>query len=149
MDYAFEYVIKNGICSESAYPYTAYDGTCKSSSCPVVTRISGFVDVRSGDENALLTAVNLGPVSVAIEADTSVFQFYTSGVLNNPACGTNLDHGVLVAGYGTDSASGLDYWRVKNSWGVNWGEKGYIRMVRNKNMCGIATEPSYPTGASL
>merc|ERR1712151_498398 len=89
-------------------------------------------------------AVSKHPVSVAIEADKSAFQLYRSGVLDSSSCGTNLDHGVLVVGYGTD---GKDYWKVKNSWGGSWGEEGYIRMVRNKNQCGIAQQPSYPTGA--
>merc|ERR1712118_515497 len=99
----------------------------------------------SKDENALKAAVSKQPVSVAIEADKSAFQLYKGGVLDNPACGTQLDHGVLVVGYGTDG--GKDYWKVKNSWGSTWGEQGYLRMVRNKNQCGIAQQPSYPTGA--
>jgi len=145
MDFAFEYVIKNGLCSEESYPYTGRDGTCKSSSCSSVISLTGYKDVTSGDENDLLSAANLGPVSVAIEADKFAFQFYSGGVLDNAACGTQLDHGVLVVGYGTDG--GKDYWRVKNSWGESWGERGFIRMIRNKNQCGISLAASYPTGA--
>ena len=82
-----------------------------------------------------------------IEADQSVFQLYSSGVLDSSSCGTKLDHGVLVVGYGHDPISGLDFWKVKNSWGTSWGEAGYIKMVRGKNMCGISAMPSYPVGA--
>lgn len=144
MDQAFEWIIQNnGICSEAAYPYTAQDGTCQT--CTPVVTISGYKDVTPGNETALLPAVNLGPVSIAIEADQSCFQFYSGGVLDDASCGTQLDHGVLVVGYGTDSSSGKDFWIVKNSWGSSWGEAGYIRLVRNKNQCGIASLPSYPT----
>merc|ERR1712139_730401 len=118
-------------------------GTCKKTCKPIVT-ITGHTDVPSKDETSLKAAVSKQPVSVAIEADKSAFQLYKGGILDNSACGTNLDHGVLVVGYGTDS--GKDYWKVKNSWGSTWGESGYIRMVRDKNMCGIAQQPSYPTG---
>jgi cathepsin L len=143
MDQAFQYIIANGgICSESAYPYTAQDGSCESSSCTSVATISGFKDVTSMDETALMAAVNIGPVSIAIEADQACFQFYSGGVLSDPSCGTQLDHGVLVVGYGTDA--GTNYWIVKNSWGESWGENGYIRLVRGSDECGIAMQPSYP-----
>jgi len=143
MDSAFKYVEKSGLCTEAAYPYTAKDGTCKSSSCTMSadSMITGYKDVTH-TENALGAAVDGQPVSVAIEADQSGFQLYKSGVFCG-VCGTNLDHGVLAVGYGTDTGS--DYWKVKNSWGVTWGEKGYIRMCRNSDKCGIANEPSYPT----
>merc|ERR1711959_6388 len=149
MDNAFKFVEKNGIASEADYPYTSGYGTtgsCKSDleHRPVVT-IESYTDVPSGDENALKAAASKQPVAIAIEADRSAFQLYSGGVLDNPGCGQQLDHGVLLVGYGTDS--GKDYWKVKNSWGASWGEQGYIRMVRNKNQCGIAEEPSYPTGA--
>jgi C1A family cysteine protease len=145
MDYAFEYVIKNGgICGEDAYPYKAVDGSCVASSCPggKVTTVSGYQDVAQGDENALLSAAAITPVSIAIEADQSSFQFYSGGVFTGP-CGTQLDHGVLIVGFGTDS--GKNYWKIKNSWGGSWGEAGYIRMIRGKNMCGLTAAASYPT----
>ena len=92
-------------------------------------------------------AVSKGPVSIAIEADTKAFQLYKSGVLTGDACGTNLDHGVLIAGYGEES--GTEFWLVKNSWGTSWGENGYIKIGRSDStndpgVCGIAMQPSYP-----
>jgi len=148
MDYAFEYVKANGLCTESDYPYTAQDGTCKSSSCTAaISTISGYTDVTSNDEDALMQAVAQQPVSVAIEADQSVFQFYSGGVMSSSSCGTNLDHGVLVVGYGEES--GEKYWKVKNSWGTTWGMNGYILLGRqtgsSSGVCGIAMQPSYPT----
>jgi C1A family cysteine protease len=89
----------------------------------------------------------LNPVSVAIEADTYVFQSYKSGVIKGITCGTNLDHGVLLIGYGTDSQNG-DYWLLRNSWGGKWGEKGYFRVQRTATsgagVCGLQKEPSFP-----
>jgi len=146
MDQAFEWIIQNGgITTEAQYPYTAMDGTCNTTVTEAV-KITGYTDVTSGDETALAAAVALGPVSVAIEADQSCFQFYTSGVLVDPSCGTALDHGVLAVGYGTQA--GQDYWIVKNSWGTSWGMSGYVLIARGTNECGIATENSYPTGAT-
>jgi C1A family cysteine protease len=148
MDDAFQYVIANdGLCAESAYPYTAADGTCQTS-CQKVSTIQSYKDVSSNDEDALAAAVALQPVSVAVEADQSGFQFYSGGVFDG-TCGTSLDHGVLAVGYGSDSSTGLDYWLVKNSWGASWGDAGYIKLVKkggsgSSGQCGIAMEPSYP-----
>jgi cathepsin L len=73
-----------------------------------------------------------------------VFQGYTSGILNSARCGTNLDHGVLAVGYG--SQNGQDYYIVKNSWGASWGEKGFIRIaaVDGAGICGIQLDSSQP-----
>jgi C1A family cysteine protease len=145
MDYAFEYVIANGgITSEAKYPYTAMDGTCKSPLPASVATISSYQDVAANNDAALQAAVALGPVSVAIEADQEAFQFYSSGIFSDPTCGTNLDHGVLVVGYGSQSSK--NFWIVKNSWGDSWGDSGYIQMIRKKGAgeCGINMQPSYP-----
>jgi len=140
MDDGFQYIIKNGgLCTEESYPYTAKNGLCKKT-CEKVTTISSFKDV-GGTTNDLAAAIDVGPVSVAIEADQSSFQFYSGGVLTK-ACGKQLDHGVLAVGYGADS--GTDYWLVKNSWGASWGESGYIRLEKGNDACGIHDAASYP-----
>jgi len=144
MDQAFQYVMSYGLCTEATYAYTAADGTCSNTTCTKSLNpgdISGFKDLPT-DESVFVAAVAQQPVSIAIEADQDVFQFYSSGVLDDSSCGTNLDHGVLLVGYGTDA--GKDYWIVKNSWGATWGESGYIRFIRNKNQCGLTLSASYP-----
>ena len=105
MDNAFKFVEKNGVAAEAAYPYmsgTGIRGLCKpKEEANAIVTVTGFKDVPSGDEDALKTAVAQQPVSIAIEADKSVFQLYKSGVLDSPMCGTKLDHGVLLVGYGS------------------------------------------------
>ena len=145
MDDAFQYAMDNGMCLESAYPYTAKGGDCQK--CDTVVEISSCTDVTKNNQVDLKEAVSRGPVSIAIEADTKAFQLYTSGVLTGDACGTNLDHGVLIAGYGEES--GTEYWLVKNSWGPSWGDEGYIKIARSDStndpgVCGIAMQASYP-----
>merc|ERR1711934_230954 len=144
MDYAFSFYENVNIASESSYPYTAKDGSCKSSFTTAIPRgsVTGYKDISN--EAGLLDAVStVGPVSVAIEADQSSFQYYSSGVLTG-SCGTSLDHGVLAVGFGSES--GTNYWKVKNSWGASWGMNGYVLIERGVNKCGIASgPPSYPT----
>ena len=147
MDDGFKYVIDNGLCTEDSYKYTASDGAC--TKCTEVVTISSFVDVEQNNESALQQAVYKQPVAVAIEADQLAFQFYHSGVLSS-SCGTNLDHGVLLVGWGT--LNGKEYWKVKNSWGSSWGSDGYVLLSRNvsakEGQCGIAMMASYPIVSS-
>merc|ERR1711988_601736 len=119
---------KNALCTEGSYAYKGRKGTCQASSCTVGIpkgSVTGFKDVTSSSKQALMSAVQQQPVSIAIEADKSAFQLYKSGILSS-TCGTKLDHGVLLVGYGSDS--GKDYWKVKNSWGTTYGENGYVRL---------------------
>jgi cathepsin L len=142
MDDAFQWIIaNNGLASESDYPYTARDGQCVARTS--VAKISGYKDTPQGDESSLETLLQDRPISIAIEADQSSFQMYRSGVFTGP-CGDQLDHGVLLVGMGTDSTTGQPFWRVKNSWGSSWGDAGYIRFIRGKNMCGLSDMASFP-----
>ena len=107
---------------------------------------SGNTQVTPNSAVALKTAIADGPVSVAVEADTFVFQFYSGGILNSAACGTNLDHGIVAIGYGVDATKG-EYYIVRNSWGASWGMKGYINIAikdGGPGICGIQMEPVYP-----
>ena len=146
MEGAFKFIIENGQCAASSYPYTAKDGTCHS--CSAVAHATSCSDVKPNDQLSLKAAVAKQPVAVAIEADTKYFQSYSGGVLTSSSCGTSLDHGVLAVGYGEEN--GQKYWLVKNSWGTSWGEQGYVKIGRSEStndagICGLAMDPSFPT----
>ena len=146
MDGAFKFVIQNGQCSLSSYPYTAKDEKCKS--CTALAHISSCSDVKPNDQVSLKGAVSQQPVAVAISADSRIFQSYSSGVITSSDCYTSLNHGVLVVGYGTEND--VDYWLVKNSWGPSWGSAGYVKIQKSSStndpgVCGISMQPSFPT----
>ncbi|XP_054854016.1 cathepsin S [Eublepharis macularius] len=145
MTYAFQYIIDNkGINSESSYPYTAKAGPCRYNPSARAATCSRYVQLPSADEAALKAAVAaVGPISVAVDATRQTFFLYRSGVYDDPSCSQDVNHAVLVTGYGT--LDGKDYWLVKNSWGVHFGDQGYIRIARNHgNRCGIASYGCHP-----
>jgi len=155
MDNAFNWIERSsgGLCTEADYGYTSgvagIRGECLKTCNPVPDSVpKGYVDVPANEAALLAAVAEHGPVAVAIEADQAAFQFYHSGVLTG-LCGSHLDHGVLLVGYGVDKTSGIKFWKVKNSWGLGWGEAGYIRLQRGKRWtkggeCGIASAASYP-----
>tara|TARA_B100001094_G_scaffold94143_1_gene90035 strand:- start:244 stop:1068 length:825 start_codon:yes stop_codon:yes gene_type:complete len=148
MDKAFEYAIDNGMCKLEDVPYDAESEFCtqKVKSCQKVAYFHQCFKIPANNERLLREAVYRTPVAVSIEADTKTFQFYKGGILDSSNCGTELDHGVLAVGYGEED--GKKYWIVKNSWGSDWGESGYIRIVRSdsddtEGVCGIAKDASF------
>ncbi|KAJ1521696.1 hypothetical protein ONE63_003339 [Megalurothrips usitatus] len=150
MDTAFQYIADNdGIDSEESYPYAAENRFCTYDVKNKAGYDSGFKDVGATEKDLQHAVETVGPVSIAIDASLWSFNYYSGGVYYDANCknGPNdLDHGVLAVGFGSNSGWGSDdYWIVKNSWGADWGENGYIRMARNKkNACGVATMASYP-----
>ena len=148
MDLAFQYVVDNGLCLNLSYPYEGEDEKCEKKDCKSVVKINNYTDIVNNDEKVLKRAVYQQPVSVAIQANKRSFQLYHSGIYSDLDCGTQLDHGVLLVGYGYDLFHDMDYWIIKNSWGKTWGEEGYIRIQRNvddpRGLCGVAMQPSIP-----
>lgn len=168
MDNAFQWEEGHRVCTEASYPYKGREMNCTAdTTCEAAIpqgEVTGFVDIDHNDPRAMMEALTHGPVSVAIEADQRMFQFYHHGILTNDdphhpkdpkhpkVCGTQLDHGVLCVGYGVEDGKG--YWIVKNSWGPQWGDQGFIRFHRGleheKNidgpggMCGILMQASFP-----
>jgi len=145
---AFQYVINNkGLCPGSQYPYKGYQGSCYSCANPNYGTITKYQDVTYNSEAAVETAVAQTCTTVLIQAGTSSFQFYSSGVYSD-YCDPYVNHAVLAVGYGTSGSQ--DYWKIKNSWGTWWGTNGYMLMCKNcgKNgasgQCGVATGASYP-----
>jgi len=132
---AIEWVARNGgQCAEKDYPYTARDGTCKKTCKPIATVKSV---VRFSTEAKLQTNIINQPCTVAVDAGSSDWQSYHGGVYAGK-CGKQLNHAILAVGYTPT------YWIVKNSWGSSWGASGYIFLKRGSNICGVASEPSYP-----
>jgi len=144
--HAFEYIRYNGITTEDQYVYHGKDQKCQYTTSMAVGSCVGSQNITQGAENELLDAIaNVGPVSIAFEV-ASDFRFYKDGVYNSKVCKSgpqNVNHAVLAVGYNS-TVSKVPYYIIKNSWGATWGMDGYFWMIRDKNMCGIATCASYP-----
>ena len=134
--------------TERQYPYTATDQNCKSLPSSVKDiKLSAYVSLPSKNETAMAAAVyHIGPLSIGVNANQD-WQLYQKGIYNPTPDQCNSspeyqDHGVIVVGYGSEN--GLDYWVIRNSWGADWGEAGYIRLARGNNSCGVSDSVTYP-----
>jgi len=148
---ALTYAEGTSVATDASYGYTGVQGTCGSSYSAAIpnggvtgySRVGGFFRTTVND---MKSALAKGPVSVAIEADQRAFQVYKGGILSS-GCGSQLDHAVLVVGYGTED--GQEFWRVKNSWGASWGDAGYLKLATATNVCGLLNRNAvYPLVSS-
>lgn len=153
MDNAFKFDEKSGgLCSEADYPYEAKKHPQCNTTCTDVpgSIVKTFVDVPPGNERALLAAISMQPISIAVSAGSFAFQFYKTGVITDNSCGSTgqIDHGVLAVGYGTDLDKQEPYFLVKNSWGADWGDAGFLKIGRNAThkfgICSILKLASFP-----
>ena len=153
-DELWEYAhFNNGVCSDDTYPYTSGKtkkiGICHNN-CTIIegSKVIDYINVKRGSDIALTTALNLQPVSIAIQASTKSFQLYQSGIYTDfEGCGTDIDHAVVLVGY--DNNDKNEYYILRNSWGAEWGEEGYMRIAKSKKyepsgMCGLLEYPMYP-----
>mgnify|MGYP001113102318 CR=1 FL=1 len=141
---AFEYIIGNGgIDTEASYPYTGVDGTCKYNPANSAAKLTNWTTISSDEDQLAAWLFNNGPVAISLDA--TWMQFYIGGISDPAICSQKkLDHAVLLVGFGkgkTLLGHEVEYWLIKNSWGHTWGEKGYIKIIKGKNKCGLADCP--------
>jgi len=139
---AYNYVIRaGGIETAASYPYTARNGACHDNGPKAAIIESWGMAISNPATLTIQTALyNIGPLSICVDAQT--WQSYRGGIITGN-CGTNLDHCVQLIGWGVES--NIPYWIIRNSWGIGWGEEGYLRVEAGKGLCGIALEVTYVT----
>ncbi|XP_020088995.1 fruit bromelain-like [Ananas comosus] len=148
----YDFIIANkGVTTEPSYPYNGVIGTCVDATIvPNEAYITGYKFLPK-NERSIMNAVSQQPVAAAVDADKN-FQLYRGGIFKGP-CGTKINHAITIIGYGEDDTTGDKFWIIKNSWGQNWGEAGYIRLQRESGsfsgLCGIARYALYPTLTSM
>ncbi|CAL1545449.1 unnamed protein product [Lymnaea stagnalis] len=139
----FECILNiGGLCTEADYRSGA--GVCNNKTCTAVGKVTGNGIIPKGSENLMAEIIHQTTIVAYIDVTPESFQSYTGGIYSDRNCtpGGIYDHVVQIVGYGTEA--GVDYWILKNSWGISWGEQGYMRLLRGKNICGISAMNIYP-----
>jgi len=136
---AYEYVIRaGGQDTEASYPYRAVDQACHFLPADVEVKITSYKRITKSEPDMVTATATVAPLSICVDAEP--WQFYSGGIMKKAQCGTSLDHCVQITAYDTSAAT--PYWNVRNSWGTDWGEKGFIRLEYGTNTCGVAVEPT-------
>lgn len=150
---AYDYVMNKGVASWADYPYIEQRGKCRRSFVEPSAKIDGFLMIASFDQKSLKKFVATAPVSIGICGTDFAFMFYAGGVFDYADCCSLQNHAMLIVGYGTDDATGLDYWLLQNSWGTKWGEDGFMRILRSDDLglglCGLASNPTMAMGGRI
>jgi len=142
MNFVYDYLLDaGGIQLESDYKYIAHHKHCRAKPEKFVESITGYEAFEEVSEAKLMQLVAQQPITVAIMSNQFYFKYYKSGIMTGH-CGDELDHAVLLVGYGVED--GVPYWKIKNSWGTAWGDEGYIKIERGIDKCGIQGFPVYP-----
>uniref|UniRef100_A0AC35U9E3 Pept_C1 domain-containing protein n=1 Tax=Rhabditophanes sp. KR3021 TaxID=114890 RepID=A0AC35U9E3_9BILA len=144
----YDFIIKQkGVATQASYTYTGKKSACHFQATTIGAKMNGYLYTNGGDEVALKAAIaSQGPISILIDVHHDSFMNYKNGIWSEPNCRTKVNHAVLAVGYGTDPKTKQDYYLCKNSWGSQWGNKGYFKMARNNgNKCGQANFPTWPT----
>ena len=145
--FAMLYTDAQPLMAEEDYPYEEKDAECRFLKDKGLASASGFTLIEEGNPYMMQAAVDMGPMTVGVDAGSFVFQLYKKGVFNHPdRCGSDLNHAITVVGYSNTKEDATPYWIVRNSWGPDWGEDGYIRIAISDGIgnCGINIEPTFP-----
>eukprot|EP00347_Sterkiella_histriomuscorum_P014682 403359950 len=133
----FEYLRTWESMTEGSYPYIGKDQRCKFDLNTGVTLVEDYYFFQTYNPDDIKEFVARFPVTVGLDASSSYFRFYSSGIITTTKCGTGLNHAVLIIGYGNEG--GIDYWLIKNQYGIKWGERGFAKIMRSadQGICGL------------
>jgi C1A family cysteine protease len=147
MGAVFEYIIgNNGTEPAKSYPYEQFQMSCRFNASHATGFLKSYGYIIGNEEVLEQALFLLGPLALGVNARTEKFFDYGMGIFDDPECNSQINHGVTLVGYGIDRTFSppKPYWIIRNSWGISWGENGYMRMIRGKNMCGITKYVVFP-----